>query len=1831
LPTSTEPTRGVQLKEGTFTFSQHFKCNVDVKALKEIPQKLDICQQGIEGLNDLFYEVAPDQKESVLIQKAIWENVLERILDMRVFNATSSYTNVSNQLNPLKVILPENRQYFPIDSAFSKEPNNIFCETKRFARELLDIVVAIKTMREDNLFGFPEFHIYPTRDAFVLTDTDTGERHIAIGIYSILPAEEDENLNTEQYSIKAIRDLISQRWDKREFRQVYKADSLDKMIMHLRKLAPDLPTWKKFTLGTCKIFSYAALTFIVFSALMILNGLCPWNKAILEDINIYEISNDGIRALAPETTIVDGYKQDVNSRIRILLQSAKRSDKTYQVVGTYRSPMRLDTMGGLLIFNLLNVSTKLDRLYHLNYSEAIKHSDLNFNPELKLVTIVPVDEISLFRLEGRKNVWGRDRIQLTASKNINKVQNKSAREAVAPAEKDAKVPALDLELFVMKPQWTLEMNPKEIAFQQAEAGKESIETDLINIYANPTDAEKDKGVKIAEANLDSYFTVSFNRAGVPIQIHYLDPKGDALAKVIFDSFDEGKLKTAPKLQSVRVDTRKNRDRDEEEEEEAEIEEEDQDYDRGKSRNSAKRLPALKNIDTFWLKRNDAVAQLAQQQGDITKEQLVECLRVWRTTPSLDMQQLLIEKGFLTKAKCDDIVKKLSKSSPEALGIKVEVIKDLYYRLPAIPKDVNALKMVVLSRHLPSEEIKGNLHIAIPGIEKTISVPITFQPKQEVEFDPGQIADIRETVTGVALPIKVNKRVWGELKSYQPHEFRYFMFQLEEKADAAHLEGYPSFTVGLQLRDDPDKLYFYNPVTKETGTISDYQRRAGKIYFSAKAETYGKASSNFFEVDAKNPYLFGIRENIAKTTSNLYIMILTDKNVEESQLTLRWRSGEEAAKLPTTARSKEGLRLVHWKSDSPIKEISRYTPKDWLEEKIALRGPLGNAQFQAIIFSGEQADKDVSSDVYVNIADPKLVNILYQTVDGDWFANIDASHKNVKALVEHPSQLGKKKFGKEREQLEYFRAETKEIGRIEKFLFVPGEGVLPGQEPKTTKVTFYYPEKDMYVALDVEVSCEEALKVDSKLALDGIGNTEEKQTPAELKLTFSNYPRAKANELENDLMFLATCASTALLHAQYHSELTANSEDMRWAEAIRWSLESIGLNGPANPPSSMGQLGDTIKVAIEAKNEDGLKKSYEIMRETLLLAWSPQAQDLLSYHLGWKEIGKALREGKSFQNDNFALNIKLQPERVLPPLVNEPERFETVEFIIPCDKLVLDKVKTNVVELRESYYYNIPKNFASASSIQNVLKSIYPFEEAFPEQDKTMDSGVEVSTTYYENILKYSLWEHRLNDFRKQESKFYVAMLGVTSEIADLAGGIDEQEVNKVANEMQKQLSNYFISPLEISRVYWSEIKNKVRGNAEENRGKIGSEEQQSLLRYIERSMMSQLTDTTCWYTNFSFLIDRYTLDACPYHKDIYIKTYRPTTEGYPGESIKFRIFKRDGMQISPYPGQEYSVDVLNYGYDTHLITVKGMTVYQDWFTEHPCNEIKPTNADKRLRIKLYYEEQGEEKELVRPGVGAPPIIDFDVHPASVILFELKGYHISPDRIRQIVRSKDFSIVTTKGNTKWNWTFSFDNGPIVVPFSYKIKKSLRDLVSYSTHILSWKQDPAAPEDERKLESLASKYDMEFLYINTQEQLPMSQFFPYTKMEDICRDYDNGRMSSNRMIDFLEKLFSSSEQIKGTIKFKWNPELTAYYKNNHDKDQMFRYAYQNSHELRVTVPAIFETPADFTGTHPALVCPPGSQMSVIWRIVPSKNTLQRGFPKYILEKKLFPSSDPVVSKE
>ena len=134
-----------------------------------------------------------------------------------------------------------------------------------------------------------------------------------------------------------------------------------------------------------------------------------------------------------------------------------------------------------------------------------------------------------------------------------------------------------------------------------------------------------------------------------------------------------------------------------------------------------------------------------------------------------------------------------------------------------------------------------------------------------------------------------------------------------------------------------------------------------------------------------------------------------------------------------------------------------------------------ARYQAIVFSGEQADKDVSDEVYIHIKDRNLVNVLYQTVDGDWFAHLDEAKAGINLLANPATQLSLRKFDKEQEdkikrKVDFFRAEQQEIGRVQTYLLVPGHGVKSGQKEQTTSVLFYYPKKNQRYELEVTVGC-----------------------------------------------------------------------------------------------------------------------------------------------------------------------------------------------------------------------------------------------------------------------------------------------------------------------------------------------------------------------------------------------------------------------------------------------------------------------------------------------------------------------------------------------------------------------------------------------------------------------------------------------------------------------------------------------------------------------------------------------------------------------------------------
>lgn len=1746
---SQQPDRGIQLKEGSFTFPPNLKCRVDTKAIEELPKKFEVCRQGIEVLGDLFYEAPPEKKEGVLVQKAIWENMLGCLLETKVFNASSTYTTLSNQLLPVRVSLPKNRQYFPVNSALGKDPSNPFRETKKFARELLDIVAAIKTLREESLFAYANFHIYPNRDAFVITDSETGGRHLAVGMHSMIPPDIDESVSSEECSVRAIKDLVQERWDKREFRKILKASNLNTMFEALKHLARDIPTLELVATKTAYASVYTLIGFIVFSILMFLTGV-SFNQPVLEEIQLVQ-----------EKRPVEG---------RIVLQVEKEKEESYQVIGTYRAKYRLETMGGLGIFNLLGLSEQLDRLYSLNYQQALKRQDFKFEPEVKNLELVE-QEKHVFHFKGLSR-WGRERFKIVPS------QTTSA----------AKRPIFEVEALVLQPDWILKSQPKELVLESSSAtlmadGRELAVQKEIRIYATPPQTKDKQAGKDAEVAQSTYFSVSFKDQGIPLEIHYLkdpDPKSRPVATIVFKEFDS---------QEVVDDQGK------------------------KSKVYLPRTIEMRGVRISTKTKTAAAQPAVEEEGEGESEEGEETVSIKKMA------------GKLPEAAKDGF--NLPLQAP------FQIKNFAFHRLLQLPPQITTVQIVVPSKHLPSDQtVNGHLHLAVPGVLQPLSVPITFIPKETITFVPKEMRDERDRVTGLAFPIYLQKAVWTGKDDKMPfHELAHYTFHIE--GTNPHLEGFGALGLGVQI-DDPRTLYFYNTATGETKAIEDFTGiKEGKMYFAPETKTYKPVKTECFEpLDRQNLTSFTIRKSVAEATRALYAVVLTDKNVENTSLIVK-RGGEVVATLPVTARSKEALRMVKWKEETTTKGLARYGREDWCD-KVEIEGPLGAFAYQTIIFSGEQADKDISDQVYCRIKDPQLVNCIYQTVDNDWFGYLANANAPVRELKPQTEQLTLLK----RDSDVYFRAEQPLIGKVQKYLLVPGPGVKAGDGKRETEITFFYPAKGEVAGattIKVAVSCAAEKKVGWDVNFD-----EEKK---QFVIRVDNYPKNQAAKLAKKLQFLSTCASVTLLHRKADSELGNHIDDRRWTEMLRWSLQSVGFKTPQTPPSILGKQGEKWAKTIRSDNDAEMQEVYQSMREALFLGWSPQTQALIAHHLGLNNLEGNLERCESTQSKVFELKVQPEPQRANPILVSEPERFAQVTLTIPYDKLLLDKQAAQLHQLHESYYYGISKNLNAAPEVTVLLRELYPATTSLPRQTNMVAGGISISDVLYYNLLRDSLWEERLKVFHKPESKFWIAMLSLTPQIADVNGKkIDEMEVNKIAAQIQAQLTTYFLTPVELRRVFWKELKSKVRGKElDKNRDTIGTEEAGGLLRFVERSLMPQFSDEKgkeCWYANFSFIMDQPTRDQCPLarwgdYRWLYLKTYLPGIDGGPGGYAKLPLFRRDGMSLVPYGGTDYSVTITKEESEfTHIVTVKGITAFQDWFVYHPADDAKATKAQDRLRLKVYYEDAGVEKELIRPGEGGPPIVDFEAHPLSVILFEVSGYHISPDRVRQLVRNKSFTILTQKGTGEWQWTFNFENGPILAPFAYSIDASAK-IIKRVQHTLSWRQLPPPDEKQRTLDAFMQNYRSEFLYLDRTAQLPSHIFspYPYTTLKEMYDDYKVEK-DPKRVLEILGKLFDA--QLPEIVKFTWNKDLTDYYKDEHDSNQMFRYNYADGHQWTVTVAEIFSQPVDFKGAiHPKLILSGNKdEMTLIWRLLPIKGEqVTDKPPKYILEKKNFPTAEPVFSKE
>ncbi|BBM83791.1 hypothetical protein [Candidatus Uabimicrobium amorphum] len=1772
---STDPSKGIQLKDGSFTFPTTLKCRVDRKALKAIPRNFEICKQGIEALNDLFYEAPPEKKEGVLVQKSIWENVEERIQNVQVFNAGANYTDLTNQTLPIRVNLPKGSQSYPLDQILTKDLSNPYLEMKKFARELLDVVAAIRALREEKLFKYDDFFIYPGKEAFVLTDNESGERHLNVAIHSICPDSIAENTSSEELCLMAIKDLIRQRWDFSLFNRVLKANDLQTAFAALRHLSRDVPTLERIAVGTGYAAVYALIGFVAFSILMFFSGLTPWNNAELQSVSYQFYNNDGeALEVDAKSTVVSSLKRDKQDKkkynevdsYRIVLNRNDVSGDVVEMVGTYESPLRLEQMGGLFIFDKLGLSKPLDQVYGLNKNKPIALDQLKYK-ELDMVKAATKE----FESNGKK----------ITSRFIIKSQKKWGRERfdLAPSSKEEK--SLPLEVIVAKKGWKLSSQPTSVTFKQTQDEKTSSVSEELRVFANPPKGSKEKS---AEINKRAFFRVTFKNPDlptVPIEIQYLkSPKGPVVATVSFsETYYNGGL---PTTRSVRIRTRRSRDFDEDDEEDDEDFDEDEDEDEDRPRRG-----------------------------------------------------------------------RLSRRDPDVFQLNGHK----YYALAQLPEFTT---VKIANKQLPSEDIECSVHIAVPGIEKTTEIPITFNPKEDFLFKEDKMVHVRNQVSGLAYPIEIQKRLWNRSpRKLEAVRLADFTYEINDGQSKQPLDNYGAMGIGFQIQSDRT-LYFYNPKDGKTNAIENYTVKDNVLYFAANEDNYKANESGWFQPTKENLNAVNIRRQTAEAITQLYVVVLTDKNVENAMLTLK-RNKRTELELPISAKSEEALKIVTWRQLAPNQT---YKKEDWLNQEdpkdqkvVNINGPLGGLRYNVILFAGDEAVADVSNQAYLKIEDSSVLNMIYQTVDSDWFTYNKSDIDGIKSLNKPAVQLkflkrsqdkrppytllDHKEIGSVATKDLYFLADQDIIGKVVQYYAVAGSGVKAGEKDKKTKLTFYLPEKDMEASIEVNVSraAEHEVMWDVKL------NQEDKT----FSISVQNYKTANADSLAKEMRFLLTCAATQLVHSGYHkSEGQVYSDDARWAKIIAWALQSVGTKTPSAPPTDvLGTLAEELGTSLGNKEEFATKLAYQLMREALFLAWSGKSEDLLNDFLGLTGLEEDIAAGKKVANDYYTLDVEFYPTRVFPILVDSPTRFKSVTFKVPFDKVLLDKTAIQLHELNESYYRGVPTHFDAVPRVKSYLGNIYPHSDAFPEQKpQNVGSGIQISEKLYHNLLQYSLWEERLKNSVKPKSKFWVAIQGISREFTDVDGKINLTQMNNIADEFRKRIESYLLSPVEVRRVFWQELQNKVRTPEErdKNRDGLSKQEQEGLLDFVERSMMPQFTVDESWYSSFEIVIDRQTLDKCPFgSKWVYMKTYRPQADGLQGEVKKIKLFKRNGLSLDPWPSQDYKVEIFNYGdnwagnADTKIVRVTGVDAYTAFYEDHTSSEVKG-GPDKRIRLDIFYEDRTGEKKIARAGDISPPVIDFSVHPKSVVLFEVSGYQISPDRLREVMRTKGLEMYVKRGTKNWKWNFSVDNGPVISPYAFNIQAT-EMTENKETLELSWKEEPEPASDSRSFTALQENYDMELLYLDANEKLPEEKFFPYRDYANICGNYDEGKIQSRRMFDLLNKLFANSSQLKSSEKFEWSEELAEVYDKKHTLEnnnvQMFQYKYDESHVITTTIYENIYAPEVFKGKHPQLKVPASptesAKRTLIWKISPKEGKSLRGFPKYILQKQLVPTRERIISNE
>ena len=236
---------------------------------------------------------------------------------------------------------------------------------------------------------------------------------------------------------------------------------------------------------------------------------------------------------------------------------------------------------------------------------------------------------------------------------------------------------------------------------------------------------------------------------------------------------------------------------------------------------------------MWLERHDAMAQFALKEGVISKEQFFECLKIWRSSQGKEIAAILTDKDkkYLTPeqfTKFNAKYKKLSEGEIEAL-VKNRV-RDTYYRLLKLHPSVYSMKVVVLTKDLPRDKVRGTLHLAVPGVEKPHLMAIEFEPKPKIQFDPEKMVDIRDEVTGLAYPVELKRQVWNKMKKLDLSDLTDFSFMIKVPPKTPHLDKFGAVGLGLQVKGNPTTIFFYNIATAKLIPSRNTAIRAARFIF-----------------------------------------------------------------------------------------------------------------------------------------------------------------------------------------------------------------------------------------------------------------------------------------------------------------------------------------------------------------------------------------------------------------------------------------------------------------------------------------------------------------------------------------------------------------------------------------------------------------------------------------------------------------------------------------------------------------------------------------------------------------------------------------------------------------------------------------------------------------------------------------------------------------------------------------------------------------------------------------------------------------------------------------